>query len=214
MRTYECPSCNFRFNETDKSWDFAYANGTCPHCFKSLDNFNIPTININQYDSSVYKTGTEMSANPLEMWILNLDKYIDVQYRSQIRKLGFKVGIFCSLIIFFILEAIHFLSRDIFIEMMIPFVLSMAILIIQSELWYAPRRIEQEYGRKQPYDCGCNRSGIPKFNERGWISRRFFSQYSCNLHQMWFTFSWGWLLMALPLTLINWVASKSVYFSH
>jgi hypothetical protein len=35
----------------------------------------------------------EKYANSLEIWILKKDKYIDVQYRPQIRRLGFKIGV-------------------------------------------------------------------------------------------------------------------------
>lgn len=149
----------------------------------------------------------EKYANSVEVWILKKDKYIDVQYRPQIRKLGFRIGVISAINFFVLLQAIHFLSKDIFIEMMIPFVLSMAALVIQTELWFRPQRIDQEIRKKQPYDCGCNRSKIPDFNEWGWISRRFWAHYTCNLYQMWFTASWGWLATSLVLTLINWTAS-------
>jgi hypothetical protein len=94
--------------------------------------------------------------------------------------------------------------------MMIPFVLSMAALIIQTELWFRPQRVDQEIRKKQPYDCGCNRSKIPGFNEWGWISRRFWAHYNCNLYQMWFTASWGWFATSLVLGLLNWTVSGIV----
>ena len=165
----------------------------------------------NQNDEFELPKDIEKYAYPLEIWILKLDKYIDVSYRPQVRKLGFRIGIISSVFFFIMLQMIHLLSKDIFVEMMIPFVLSMGALIIQSGLWFEPRRIEQEYAKKQPYDCGCNRDGIPKFNERGWISSRFWRQYSCNLYEMWHSFAWGWLLIALPLSLANWALPKILF---
>jgi hypothetical protein len=43
MISYKCPNCTFSFNESDKAWDRAIANGTCPKCDSPLVNFSAPT---------------------------------------------------------------------------------------------------------------------------------------------------------------------------
>jgi hypothetical protein len=149
----------------------------------------------------------EKYANSLEIWLLKKDKYIDVKYRPQIRKLGFKIGVISAIIFFLLLQLVHYLPKDIFLVMMSLFVFSMLATGIQMELWFRPQRVEQEIRKKQPYDCGCDRSRIPDFNEWGWISRRFWAHYTCNLYQMWFSASWGWFVTSLVLGFVNWTVS-------
>jgi len=82
MISYKCPNCNFEFNESDKAWDIAIANGSCPKCDSQLVNFS----------TSVASSDNKQRQNIRESYL------VEVSYKHSFLKLwslrlaGFFIG--------------------------------------------------------------------------------------------------------------------------
>lgn len=142
---------------------------------------------------------TNESKNKIKVFILSLDKYINITYQDKAHIYGWVSGtvIYIAFILMFFAGVIVVKNENIKYILLASFPITYFFIKMNFYLWSNARVTEYRIMNPDARGCGCRKEVLPLYGDEGWLKVRIKEHYTCVVYRFISGMLLGWCLGAI-----------------